>query len=48
MCGMEIPLSTLNVMVGRKAGVRLENPLDIVFAMGSHRQHRSGSERMGF
>jgi hypothetical protein len=34
---MEIPLSTFNVTVGREVGVRLEKPLDIIFAMGSHR-----------
>jgi hypothetical protein len=36
MCGMETPLSTLNVTVGREVGVRLKKPLDIFFAMGSH------------
>ncbi len=29
-------------------GIRLEKPLDIIFTMGSHRQQRSGSERMDF
>jgi hypothetical protein len=42
------PLSTLNIIVGREARVRLEKPLDIILAMGSHRQQRSGSESMGF
>jgi hypothetical protein len=37
MCGMETPLSILNVIVGRKAGVKLEKPLDIILAMGNHR-----------
>jgi hypothetical protein len=41
-------LSTLNIIVGREARVRLEKPLDIILAMGSHRQQRSGSESMGF
>ncbi len=48
MCEVETPLSTLNVIVGRKVGVRLEKPLDIILAMANHRWQRSGSESMGF
>jgi hypothetical protein len=37
MCGVETPLSTLNVIIGRKVRVRLEKTLDKILAMGSHR-----------
>jgi hypothetical protein len=35
---VETPLSTLNTIVGRKTIVKLEIPLDIILAMGSHRR----------
>jgi hypothetical protein len=31
---METPLSTLNIIVGREAGVRLEKTLDIILIIG--------------
>jgi hypothetical protein len=45
---METPFSTLNIIVGREAGVRLEKTLDIILVMGNHRQETNGNESMGF